>query len=109
MVFVIKALGYKKKYNCTILIQSVCHFDTTKIKRNTAPYYNVEGCDKMFGVRSVYPNYLFRNLVNPYSLLKLSTGLATAAFIAWKLTVTNAISITMIAAIANNHQLCVMR
>jgi len=40
-----------------------------------------------------------------YALLKLFTGLLTAAFIAWKLTVANAINITNIPAEANIHQL----
>src|SRR6185312_245875 len=40
-----------------------------------------------------------------YSVLKLFTGLATAALIAWKLTVARAINITSTAAIENIHQL----
>jgi len=38
-----------------------------------------------------------------YSVLRLLTGFAAAAFIAWKLTVIIAISITKIAADANIH------
>ena len=45
----------------------------------------------------------------PYSLLKLFTGFAIAAFIAWKLTVAKAINITNIPADANIHQLNEMR
>jgi hypothetical protein len=44
-----------------------------------------------------------------YSVLKLFTGFATAAFIAWKLTVINAINITNTPPDANNHQLNEMR
>ncbi len=44
-----------------------------------------------------------------YSVLNDRTGLATAAFIAWKLTVANAISTTNNPAAANIHQLNVMR
>ena len=44
-----------------------------------------------------------------HSVLKLFTGLTTAAFIAWKLTVINAINITNKAADANSHQLMVIR
>jgi len=40
-----------------------------------------------------------------YSVLKLFTGLATAALMAWKLTVNNAISKAAIPATANTHQL----
>lgn len=40
-----------------------------------------------------------------YSLLKLSTGFAIAAFIAWKLIVITAISIAIIPAIKKSHQL----
>ena len=40
-----------------------------------------------------------------YSVLKLFTGFAIAAFIAWKLTVINAINKARIPAIANTHQL----
>ena len=44
-----------------------------------------------------------------YSVLKLFTGFAIAALIAWKLTVINAIIITKMAANANNPQLSVIR
>lgn len=47
--------------------------------------------------------------VKSYSVLKLFTGFAIAAFIAWKLTVIKAINITSIPADANNHQLSEMR
>ena len=40
-----------------------------------------------------------------YSILKLFTGFAIAAFIAWKLTVINAINIAIIPATRNIHQL----
>ena len=40
-----------------------------------------------------------------YSVLKLFTGLANAAFIAWKLTVNSAIIIAANAAATNTHQL----
>ena len=40
-----------------------------------------------------------------YSVLKLFTGFAIAAFIAWKLIVTNAITSASITAIRNIHQL----
>ncbi len=40
-----------------------------------------------------------------HSVLKLSTGFAIAAFIAWKLTVSNAINIAATPAIKNIHQL----
>jgi hypothetical protein len=40
-------------------------------------------------------------MVMIYSVLKLFTGLAMAAFIAWKLTVNSAIPIVINAAIAN--------
>jgi hypothetical protein len=43
-----------------------------------------------------------------YSLLKLFTGFATAAFIAWKLTVDNAIKMATMPAIKNIHQLMVI-
>lgn len=39
-----------------------------------------------------------------YSVLKLFTGFAIAAFIAWKLTVTNATMQAAIAAMPNTHQ-----
>ncbi len=39
-----------------------------------------------------------------YSVLKLFTGFATAAFIAWKLTVANAIKIASTPAAINIHQ-----
>ena len=42
-------------------------------------------------------------------VLKLFTGLAIAALIAWKLTVANAMLITNMAAPANNHAFNVMR
>ena len=45
----------------------------------------------------------------PYSLLKLSTGLAIAAFIAWKLTVSNAIINAPTPATTKTHQLTVIR
>ena len=58
----------------------------------------------------------FQHLILPqrkgwffYSVLKLFTGFAIAAFIAWKLTVINAINITNNPADANSHQLRVMR
>jgi len=38
-----------------------------------------------------------------YSVLKLFTGFAIAAFIAWKLMVNNAMAIAIIPAIANIH------
>src|SRR6185369_17520919 len=44
-------------------------------------------------------------LTNHYSVLKLFTGFAIAAFIAWKLTVSNATSNAAAPAIANSHQL----
>ena len=44
-----------------------------------------------------------------HSVRKLFTGFAIAAFIAWKLTVINAINITNIPAEVNNHQLREMR
>ena len=44
-----------------------------------------------------------------YSLLKLFTGFAIAAFIAWKLTVPNAINITNTPARANMLQLRLIR
>jgi len=40
-----------------------------------------------------------------YSVLKLLTGFMTAAFIAWKLMVNNAIKIAIKPASANSHQL----
>src|SRR5664279_2915142 len=40
-----------------------------------------------------------------YSVLKLFTGFAIAAFIAWKLTVINAMMIEAIPPIRNSHQL----
>jgi hypothetical protein len=40
-----------------------------------------------------------------YSVLKLFTGFAIAAFIAWKLTVINAIRTAAMPAIKNIHQL----
>ena len=42
-------------------------------------------------------------ILSHYSLLKLFTGLATAAFIAWKLTVINAINADIHPAITNTH------
>src|ERR1700741_4963033 len=47
----------------------------------------------------------FHTLVKCYSALKLFTGLAIATFIAWKLTVINAISRAAMAAIKYIHQL----
>jgi hypothetical protein len=44
-----------------------------------------------------------------YSVLKLFTGFAIAAFIAWKLTVNNAIPIASSPEIANIHQLIFVR
>jgi hypothetical protein len=44
-----------------------------------------------------------------YSVLKLFTGFAIAAFIAWKLTVAKAIDIAAIPATMNIHQLISMR
>src|SRR4030095_6561640 len=44
-----------------------------------------------------------------YSVRNDFTGFASAAFIAWKLTVANAIIIAINPAIANNHQLILMR
>ena len=44
-----------------------------------------------------------------YSALNDFTGFATAAFIAWKLTVNNAIAIAIMPAIANIHQLISIR
>lgn len=59
---------------------------------------------------------IFRPDANPlskqqttYSLFRLLTGSATAAFTAWKLTVANAIVATSKAAVANIHQLSVIR
>jgi hypothetical protein len=46
------------------------------------------------------PNPTFPN----HSVLKLFTGFAIAAFIAWKLIVINAINSAVNAAIANTHQ-----
>ena len=43
-------------------------------------------------------------MVLTYSVLKLFTGLATELFIAWKLTVINAISIASTPAAVNIHQ-----
>ena len=48
-------------------------------------------------------------LISHYSLLKLFTGFATAASIAWKLTVINAITIASTPATMNIHQLIFMR
>lgn len=47
--------------------------------------------------------------ITHYSLRKLSTGLATAAFIAWKLTVSNAINKAETPASTNIHQLIFIR
>src|SRR6266487_1930819 len=47
---------------------------------------------------------IFKHDSNFYSVLKLFTGLAIAAFIAWKLTVINAIATDIKPAIANTHQ-----
>lgn len=44
-----------------------------------------------------------------YSVLKLLTGFAIAAFIAWKLIVASAIIIATSPPAANNHQLMLMR
>ena len=44
-----------------------------------------------------------------YSVPKLFTGFASAAFIAWKLIVASAITIATIPPAANNHQLTLMR
>jgi hypothetical protein len=44
-----------------------------------------------------------------YSVLKLFIGLATAAFIAWTLTVSNAISNAMNAANTNTHHSILIR
>jgi hypothetical protein len=44
-----------------------------------------------------------------YSVRKLFTGFAIAAFIAWKLTVAKAMKTTINATKANSHQLMVMR
>ena len=44
-----------------------------------------------------------------YSVLKLFTGFATAAFIAWKLIVANAINTASIPAAINIHALILMR
>lgn len=46
---------------------------------------------------------------NIYSVRRLFTGLAMAALIAWKLTVSNAINKAVIPAIANTDQLMVVR
>ena len=60
-------------------------------------------------MRSAYANggwfFLKRKKHLYYSVLKLFTGFAIAALIAWKLTVINAIKITNNPAAANNHQL----
>ena len=44
-----------------------------------------------------------------YSVLKLFTGFAIAAFIAWKLTVINAINTATNPANTNTHQLILVR
>ena len=44
-----------------------------------------------------------------YSVRKLFTGFAIAAFIAWKLIVANAITIAASPPAANNHKLMLMR
>ena len=44
-----------------------------------------------------------------HSVLKLFTGFAIAAFIAWKLIVVNAIAIEASPPATNNHQLMLMR
>ena len=47
----------------------------------------------------------YRSFKIDYSVLKLFTGLATAALIAWKLTVINEMMIDKKPASANTHQL----
>jgi len=52
---------------------------------------------------------LAQKFLTHYSLLKLFTGFATAAFIAWKLIVANAIIIAASPPAANSHQLISIR
>jgi hypothetical protein len=58
--------------------------------------------------KTLHYNLLFTITTN-YSVLKLFIGLAIAAFIAWKLTVNNAIKTAIKPARANIHQLMSIR
>jgi len=60
-----------------------------------------------FKIVPYHNRYLLKLFI--YSVLKLFTGLASAAFIAWKLTVTSAIMMATSPPAANNHQLMLMR
>jgi len=53
---------------------------------------------------TIFLLFTFEFLIALYSVLKLFTGFAMAAFMAWKLTVINAINNAANAAIPNTHQ-----
>ena len=71
-------------------------------------FYKSKGKIKKSKHATIIFNFYFLFLIY-YSVLKLFTGFAIAALIAWKLTVNNAINITNNPADANSHQLNVIR
>ena len=96
----------KNTYSANRAVSSIFTLSTFSIVYHAIPE-NLCSILSAKAFPQLYRVYSF--FIIPYSVLKLFTGLANAALIAWKLTVANAIITASKPATANTHQLILVR